>query len=105
MPLVARLGLTMNTAYGAGDEKKLVATVITQPGPTLISWQHGGIPDLAKAFPSVSPKPPSDNRFDVVWTFHQDRRRLAVRPGARARAARGQGHCHQELIVARSVLP
>ena len=24
MPLVARLGLTMNTSYGAGDEKKLV---------------------------------------------------------------------------------
>jgi hypothetical protein len=42
--LVARLGLTMNTSYGAGDEKKLVEQVITQAGPTLISWQHGGIP-------------------------------------------------------------
>ena len=50
MPLVSRLGLTMNTGYGAGDEKKLVEQVITQPGPTLISWQHGGIPDIAKAF-------------------------------------------------------
>ena len=72
MPLVARLGLTMNTDYGAGDEKKLVATVITQPGPTLISWQHGEIPDIAKAFPSGTPKPPSDwpdDRFDIVWTF------------------------------------
>jgi broad specificity phosphatase PhoE len=72
MPLLARLGLTMNTSYGAGDEKKLVEQVITQPGPTLISWQHGGIPDIAKAFPSVTPKPPSDwpaDRFDVVWTF------------------------------------
>ncbi|GAA3065152.1 hypothetical protein GCM10010464_31880 [Pseudonocardia yunnanensis] len=72
MPLVARLGLTMNTSYGAGDEKKLVEHVITQPGPTLISWQHGGISDIAKAFPSVTPKPPSDwpdDRFDVVWTF------------------------------------
>jgi broad specificity phosphatase PhoE len=72
MPLVARLGLTMNTSYGAGDEKKLVEQVIRQPGPTLISWQHGGIPDIAKAFPSVTPKPPSDwpaDRFDVVWTF------------------------------------
>lgn len=72
MPLVARLGLTMNTSYGAGDEKKLVEQAITQPGPTLISWQHGGIPDIAKAFPSVTPKPPSDwpaDRFDVVWTF------------------------------------
>ena len=72
MPLAARLGLTMNTDYGAGQEKKLVDEVIAQPGPTLISWQHGGIPDIAKAFPSVTPKPPSDwpdDRFDVVWTF------------------------------------
>ena len=72
MPLAARLGLTMNTSYGAGEEKKLVEQAITQPGPTLISWQHGGIPDIAKAFPSVTPKPPSDwpdDRFDVVWTF------------------------------------
>ena len=72
MPLVARLGLTMNTDYGAGDEKKLVKQVITLPGPTLISWQHGGIPDIANAFPSVTPKPPSDwpdDRFDLVWTF------------------------------------
>jgi broad specificity phosphatase PhoE len=72
MPLGARLGLTANTSYGAGDEKKLVEQVITQPGPTLISWQHGGIPDIAKAFPAVTPKPPSDwpdDRFDIVWTF------------------------------------
>jgi broad specificity phosphatase PhoE len=72
MPLAARLGLTLNISYGAGEEKKLVEQAITQPGPTLISWQHGGIPDIAKAFPSVTPKPPSDwpdDRFDVVWTF------------------------------------
>src|SRR6201989_1219191 len=49
MPLAARLGI-MNTSYGAGDEKKLVEQVITRPGPTLISWQHGGIPAIAKAF-------------------------------------------------------
>jgi broad specificity phosphatase PhoE len=72
MPLAARLGITLDTDFGAGDEKKLVEQVITQPGPVLISWQHGGIPDIAKAFPSVTPKPPSDwpsSRFDVVWTF------------------------------------
>ena len=72
MPLVARLGLTMSIDFGAGDEKKLVKQVITLPGPTLISWQHGGIPDIAKAFPSVTPKPPSDwpdDRFDLIWTF------------------------------------
>jgi hypothetical protein len=46
--------------------------VITRPGPTRISWQHGGIPAIAKAFPSARPKPPSDwpgDRFDLVWTF------------------------------------
>jgi len=72
MPLAARLGITLNTSYGAGEEKKLVEQVITQPGPTLISWQHSGIPDIARAFPSVTPKPPSDwpnDRFDIVWTF------------------------------------
>ena len=72
MPLLARLGLTADTSFGAGDEKKLVARVTTRPGPVLISWQHGGIPDIAKAFPGAAPKPPSewpDDRFDVVWTF------------------------------------
>jgi broad specificity phosphatase PhoE len=72
MPLAARLGLTMNTDYGAGQERQLVDAVAARPGPTLISWQHGGIPDIAKAFPSVTPKPPKnwpDDRFDVVWTF------------------------------------
>ena len=72
MPLAARLGLTANTSYGAGEEKALVEQVISQPGPALISWQHGGIPDIAKAFPAVTPKPPSDwpdDRFDIIWTF------------------------------------
>ena len=72
MLLAARLGLTLNTGYGAGEEKKLVERAITHPGPAPISWQHGGIPDIAKAFPSVTPKPPPNwpnDRFDVVWTF------------------------------------
>ena len=45
---------------------------MNRPGPTLISWQHGGIPDIARAFPDVTPTPPKDwpdDRFDVVWTF------------------------------------
>ena len=72
MPLAARRGLTLNTGYGAGEEKTLVERAISQPGPTLISWQHGGIPEIAKAFPAVTPKPPPDwpdDRFDIVWTF------------------------------------
>jgi hypothetical protein len=38
----------------------------------LICWQHGEIPTIAAAFPSVTPTPPSQwpaDRFDVIWTF------------------------------------
>jgi broad specificity phosphatase PhoE len=71
-PLAQRLGLTVNTDYGKGDEKALVEHVIAQPGPALICWQHGELPAIAAAFPGVTPTPPKDwpdDRFDVVWTF------------------------------------
>jgi broad specificity phosphatase PhoE len=71
-PLAQRLGITQNNDYGKGDEEKLVDAVIAEPGPTLICWQHGELPDIAAAFPDVTPKPPKDwpdDRFDVIWTF------------------------------------
>jgi hypothetical protein len=71
-PLADKLGIPVNTSFGKGDEEALVEHVIAQPGPTLISWQHGEIPTIADAFPAVTPTPPAewpDERFDVVWTF------------------------------------
>jgi broad specificity phosphatase PhoE len=71
-PLADRLRITTDTTFGKGDEEDLVEHVVTQPGPALISWQHGEIPAIAEAFPGVTPTPPSewpDDRFDVVWTF------------------------------------
>jgi hypothetical protein len=71
-PLAERLGIDVNTDYGKGDEEKLVDQVITETGPTLISWAHGELPTIADAFPDVTPTPPKDwpdDRFDVVWTF------------------------------------
>ena len=71
-PLSDELGITTDTHYGKGDEEALVEHVLKQPGPTLIAWQHGEIPAIAEALPSVTPTPPSewpDDRFDVVWTF------------------------------------
>ena len=71
-PLADRLGIPVDTGYGRGQEKKLVDRVVDEQGPVLISWQHGGITEIADAFPSVKPKPPSewpDDRFDVIWTF------------------------------------
>jgi hypothetical protein len=71
-PLAQRLGLPVNTDFGKGDEQKLVERVTAEPGPTLICWQHGEIPAIAKAFKSVTPTPPEawpDSRFDVIWTL------------------------------------
>jgi hypothetical protein len=71
-PLADKLGIPVNTNFGKGDEKARVEHVIAEPGPTLISWQHGEIPIIAEAFPSVAPTPPSqwpNDRFDVIWTL------------------------------------
>lgn len=71
-PLADKLGIPVNTGFGKGDVEELVEHVLAQPGPTLISWQHSDIPDIAAAFPSVSPAPPAewpDDRYDVVWTL------------------------------------
>jgi broad specificity phosphatase PhoE len=71
-PLAQRLGITVNTDYGKGDEKALVENATGRPGPVLICWQHGELPDIAAAFPGVTPAPPTDwpgDRFDVIWTF------------------------------------
>jgi broad specificity phosphatase PhoE len=71
-PLADRLGIRTDSSFGKGEEEELVEHVLAKPGPALISWQHGEIPAIAEAFPSVTPTPPSewpDDRFDVVWTF------------------------------------
>ena len=71
-PLAEHLGVAVNTRFGKGDEEALVEHVLTHPGTTLVSWQHSGLPDIAEAFPNVTPAPPSEwpkDRFDVVWTF------------------------------------
>ena len=71
-PLAHDLGITVNTDFGKGEEKALVKNVTARPATTLISWQHGEIPALVAAFPSVTPAPPAQwpaDRFDVVWTL------------------------------------
>jgi broad specificity phosphatase PhoE len=71
-PLADALGVPVDTTYGRGEEKDLVEHVTDRPGVTLISWQHGGITEIAAEFPHVRPEPPQewpDDRFDVVWVF------------------------------------
>ena len=71
-PLAKKLNLPVNTDFGKGDESSLVARALSQPGPTLICWQHGEIPAIVEAFKGVNPAPPTDwpdDRFDVIWTL------------------------------------
>lgn len=71
-PLAHKLGIQTNVDYGKGDEESLIAAATSQPGPTLICWQHGEIPAIAEALGTVTPAVPQewpDDRFDVVWTF------------------------------------
>jgi broad specificity phosphatase PhoE len=71
-PLADRLGIPAVTTFGKGDEEKLIEHVLSQPGPTLISWQHGEIPAMAEEFADATPTPPTDwpdERYDVIWTF------------------------------------
>jgi hypothetical protein len=69
-PLAQHMGLTVDADFGKGDEQALADQITSQPGPTLISWQHSEIPAIAEAFGNVTPTPPStwpDDRFDVIW--------------------------------------
>lgn len=71
-PLAQHLGITVDADFGKGDEQALADQITSQPGPTLISWQHTEIPTIAEAFGDVTPTPPStwpSDRFDVIWTL------------------------------------
>ena len=99
-PLADKLGIPVNTSFGKGEEEALIAQVISQPGPTLISWQHGEIPAIAEAFPladagSAGAMARRSIRCDL--DLHQDRRGLAVCPAARVGPAPGPCHHHRNL--------
>lgn len=71
-PLAMALRVPVSTAYSRGDEARLITRAASEPGPTLICWQHGEIPTMAAALADVAPAAPKswpDDRYDVVWTF------------------------------------
>jgi hypothetical protein len=69
-PLAARLGIQVSTSFTKADETALARQVAARITPTLICWEHGGIPDITRAFRPLAPAPsdswPGD-RFDMVW--------------------------------------
>jgi hypothetical protein len=84
--LAARLGVELNTDYGAGEEDRLAGALALCPGPALVCWKHDRIPAIANHLGDVSPAMPQtwpEDRFDVVWVFV----RTDERGGPRARYA------------------
>lgn len=72
VPLAARLGLSVNTRFGKGQEIDLAAALMSGHGAALVAWQHEEIPTIIAHLGSITPLPPpqwSADRFDVVWVF------------------------------------
>jgi hypothetical protein len=70
--LAARLGLELNTDYGAGEEAGLLAAMAGVEGAVLVCWKHDHIPAIANELGGVTPAAPHawpPDRFDVVWVF------------------------------------
>lgn len=70
-PIAARLDVDLLDHHGRGAEPAIAAEVVAAGEPTLIVWDHGHIPALARAFPLVAdaqvPHAWPDDRFDLFW--------------------------------------
>ncbi|MEY3734899.1 MAG: hypothetical protein RL347_2258 [Actinomycetota bacterium] len=71
--IAKRLDLDMLDHFGRGDEAKLAAEVLSADQHTLVVWDHGHIPTLARAFPLqpgvAVPDSWPDDRFDLYWVL------------------------------------
>jgi hypothetical protein len=71
--IAKRLEVEMRDHLGRGDEKTLASEVTAGGEPTLIVWDHGHIPALARAFPLAPathvPDAWPDDRFDLFWVL------------------------------------
>ena len=69
--IAKRLDLDMLDHLGRGDEGKLAREITADDAPTLIVWDHGHIPALAREFPLASgvdvPDAWPEDRFDLYW--------------------------------------
>ncbi|MFZ9987899.1 MAG: hypothetical protein ACO3ID_04820 [Candidatus Nanopelagicales bacterium] len=71
--IAKRLDLDMRDHFGRGDEEKLAAEVASAGEATLVVWDHGHIPTLARAFALADgvdvPEAWPDDRFDLFWVL------------------------------------
>jgi hypothetical protein len=69
-----RLGIAITADFAKGQEPELATTLLNHgPGAVLICWEHGHIPVLANALPTIDgtviPRAWPDDRYDVIWEF------------------------------------
>jgi hypothetical protein len=71
-PLAAALGKSIDLKYTAKEEAAMVAGLSGLSGPTLVAWEHTGIPTIVSHLGQVTPPPPTswpDSVFDIVFVF------------------------------------
>lgn len=70
-PIADRLGVPLRDHHGRGAEQAIAAEIVAGGEPTLIVWDHGHIPTLAKSFPLAEdadvPDAWPEDRFDLFW--------------------------------------
>jgi hypothetical protein len=70
--LAAALGTSIDLKYPKGEEAAMVASLSGLSGPTLVCWEHTGIPTIISHLGRVAPPPPTSwpsSVFDVVFVF------------------------------------
>ncbi|MBX7551786.1 hypothetical protein K1Y78_28145 [Streptomyces sp. tea 10] len=73
-PLAKDLGLTVDTDFAEGSERRLAQAALTAPGPVLICWEHSRIPAVVAGLGAAdAPGTPATwpDRFDLVWVFRR----------------------------------
>lgn len=69
--IAKRLDLDMLDHLGRGDEGTLAREIVAGDAPTLVVWDHGHIPALAREFPLATgvdvPDAWPEDRFDLYW--------------------------------------
>ena len=74
-PLAAALGTSIDLKYPEGEEAAMVASLSGLSGlsgPTLVCWEHTGIPTIISHLGRVTPPPPTSwpgSVFNIVFVF------------------------------------
>lgn len=75
-PFAVQNNLAINTSYKVSKAADVAKDVMSKKGLVLLVWEHGNIPDIAKALGVTTPNLKwGSNDFDSIWivTYSQDK--------------------------------